>query len=237
MFRLLLRDPFGIGLVAALLAALLTPPLVPYELVGWEIAASLGYAACVALLLTFRAAPILPGSMTPHRFTLHRVAGHAAGVLVVGHVAVMLALDPLLVDYLGWLMPAHVLFGVLAGAGLLLATTREPALPSALRVGGGSRRWLHVWLGTAAMAFTVAHVLASGKKLIGVWRPALLGAALLLVLLPPLWRIAGGGVRSPPTDHAGVSRTRAAAAGLLTLLGILAVLLAAAPLLLLVARG
>lgn len=227
-------DPAGMALLAALLAGLLVPPLVPYEL-GWEVAASLGYAACAALLLTFRVAPVLPGSMTSYRFTLHRVAGDAAMALALGHVAVMLATDPFVWDYLGWLMPIHVLLGVLAAAGLLLVVaTREPVVPARWRVGG---RRLHAWLGIAAAALTAAHAVTSTTKAIDPWRPALLAAPLLLVLLPPLARLTAGG--PPPPGREPTPPIRAAVLQVLALLGLVAVVLVAAPRLWLwlVARG
>lgn len=226
-------DPPGAGLLAALLAALLIPPLVPFEL-AWEVAASLGYGACAALLLTFHIAPVLPGMMTSWRFTLHRVAGDAVLALVAGHVGIMLALDPFVLDYLGWLMPVHVLLGLLASIGLVLAvTTREPALPAWLRRGG---RRLHAWVGIVALALTAAHVLASATKPIGIWRLVLLGAALLVVALRPLRRLALGAA-PVPGDRRHAGDVRDAVAGLLALVGLIVALLVAAPQLLVLLRG
>lgn len=184
-----LVDPLGMGVLVVLLGAILVPPFVPYGL-AWEVAAWLGYGACAALLMTFRGAPIRPGAITAPRFTWHRVAGDAAVLLVTAHVAVMLVLDPFVRDYLGWLMPVHVLLGVVAGLILLLATAlREPALPSRLRLLGGRR--LHTWLGIVAMGFVAAHVVTSATRPIASWRLALLGAALLVVALPPVARVLG----------------------------------------------
>ena len=42
----------------------------------------------------------------------------------------MVALDPFMLDYLGWMMPLHVLLGVLA-LWLLLLVGRQPASPGA----------------------------------------------------------------------------------------------------------
>ena len=119
-------DARTLATVAALCAALLLPPIVAYELV-WEVAAALGYAACAAAIAVFAVPPAPRRFLTPYRFSVHRVAGNALLTLAVLHVAVMVALDPFMLDYLGWMMPLHVLLGVLALLALLLAAaTREP---------------------------------------------------------------------------------------------------------------
>ena len=172
-------DRLGGLLLLAFLAALLLPPVVPYE-PAWELAAGLGYAACCAAILCFRLAPPPPDS---YRLALHRTAGDAALALVAAHVAVMIAADPFVLDYLGWMMPLHVLPGALAAVAMLLAVaTREPALrlPPGLR--GGPR--LHAWAGIVAGALAGAHALASSTKLTAGWRAALLASAFLVLLAP-----------------------------------------------------
>jgi hypothetical protein len=178
-------DAPALVLLGLLLVVVCVPPSAPLEPV-WDTAAGLGYAACAALIVAVRLAP----AVAVDRFPLHRLAGHAAVVLVAAHVAVMLAGEPMLLDYLGWLMPGYVLLGVVAALVLPLAATGlEPAVPQPLRLGG--RRW-HAWLGIAAATLTAAHVLAAALKPIGAWRLAFLGAVLLLPLVVPLARGVAG---------------------------------------------
>lgn len=232
-----LRPPFdtlGTAAVAALLAALLTPPLLAYE-IAWEIAASLGYGACVALILCLRAAPAAPARLTAYRFTLHRVAGDAALALVAAHVAVMLAADPFVLDYLGWQAPRHVLFGMVGAIALAVAlATREPVLPARLRRGG---RRLHAWIGIAAMAGVLGHLWTSSGKPSAIWRDALLLTALALPTLPALTRAVA--INSAPSRPTG-ERTGTAAAMVrvvLVLLGLISGVLVAAPRLAALLRG
>jgi hypothetical protein len=175
--------PLGLALAAALLGLLLLPPVIPYEPV-WEVAAALGYAACLAAILSFRIAPSPRAAATnPYRLALHRAAGYAMLALVALHVAVMLLGDPFVLDYVGWMMPLHVLAGVLAALALPLAVaTREPPLRTALRLA----RWprLHLWAGLAAAGLAGVHVVASAGKLAAGWRYALL-AGIFTVLLGP----------------------------------------------------
>ncbi|HEX6013743.1 MAG TPA: hypothetical protein VFY87_18480 [Geminicoccaceae bacterium] len=174
-------DPAGALLVGALLAAVLSPPVVSYE-PFWEIAAGAGYAACCAFVLAFRLAPVPRVAMTPFRFALHRAAGDAALALVATHVAVMVAVDPFVLDYLGWMMPLHVAAGLVGAAALLLAVvTREPAarrvLPRAASAG------LHAWAGIAAGAFAALHVLMASSKFVGWGAYALTGSVFAAVVI------------------------------------------------------
>lgn len=225
-------DAFGTAAVAAMLATLLAPPLLAYE-VAWEVAASLGYAACVALILCLRAAPAAPARLTAYRFTLHRVAGDAAVALAAGHVAVMLAADPFVIDYLGWQAPRHVLFGMAGGIALLAAVaTREPALPARLRRGG---RRLHAWIGVVAVAGIVGHLWTSSAKPLSAWRAALLLAAIALPALPALARTTGLAVPRPPAanERGAAGMVRA----VLVLIALTMGALVAAPLLAAFLRG
>jgi hypothetical protein len=178
--------------LAALAAALLIPPIVAYE-PAWEVAAGLGYAGCGAAIAVFAVPPAPRPNLTPYRFALHRVAGNALLVLALLHVAVMTACDPFMLDYLGWMMPSHVLLGVLALLALALATaTREPWLRRRLPLPSGAR-W-HAWSGVAGGTLLAAHVLTSSSRLTASWRTALLALALLL---PPLAGTAAMLVRRP----------------------------------------
>jgi hypothetical protein len=153
-------------LVGALLAAVLSPPVVPYEPL-WEVAAGAGYAACCAFVLAFRLAPVPRVATTPFRFALHRWAGDAALALVAAHVAVMVAADRFVLDYLGWMMPIHVAAGLVGAAALLLAVaTREPALRRALP--RAASPGLHAWAGIAAGGFAAVHVLMASSKFVGL---------------------------------------------------------------------
>lgn len=186
-------DVLGLTMLAMLLVALLAPPALVYEPV-WELAAGLGYAACCAAVLTLRVSPRPRVAMTAYRFSLHRVAGNAFLVLVALHVAVMVAGDPFVLDYLGWTMPWHVLAGMLGAVALMLAvTTREPVLRGWLRLPGDPR--LHGWSAIAAALLVAAHVLPTAGKPTTVWRGALL-AVLLAALF--LWATGGRAGRWPP---------------------------------------
>ncbi len=170
----------------------LLPPFVIYE-PPWEIAAGLGYAACAAAVLSLRTAPWPRQAMTPYRYRLHRVAGNAMLALVAGHVAVMVAVDPFVLDYLGWLMPLHVLGGVLAAVALIVTVvSREPCC-----------RWariatrppsLHSWAGITVGALAVTHVLTSVAKVSPLWR----GLPFLLVFLLPLLPVVASRVTGRP---------------------------------------
>jgi hypothetical protein len=213
-------DLLGAGLMAALLLVLLFPPLVAYEPV-WEAAASLGYVACFALIVTLRLAPAARHAARSYRFAVHRAAGLACIASVAAHVGVMVAGDPFVPDYLGWLMPLHVLAGLLGAAALLLATaTREPVLRSALPLGGGPR--LHAWSGFVAGALVAGHVIGSSSKLTAPWQPLLVAGVFVALLIPVSGR--GGSATSAPVRVTGTDINT-----LLALLGALAILLMAAP--------
>jgi hypothetical protein len=214
-------DPLGAGLLAALLLVLLAPPPVAYEPV-WEVAASLGYVACCALILTLRLAPAARHAVRSYRFAIHRAAGLACVACVTAHVAVMVAGDPFVLDYLGWLMPLHVLAGLLGAVALLLATvTREPVLRLARRLGGGQRR--HAASGFVGAALVAGHVIGSSSKFTAPWQPLLVAGVFVALLIPAF----GGG----PSRSVPARATRADIDTLLVLLGALAILLVAAPVL------
>ncbi|MEK0083471.1 hypothetical protein [Benzoatithermus flavus] len=223
-------DATGVVLLAAFLLVLLCPPLVAYEPL-WEVAASLGYAAVAATVLTFRVVP-RRSHLTPYRFSLHRIAGNLALALVLAHVLTMVAGDPFMLDYLGWMMPLHVLAGVLAALAFVLAvTSREPALPRRLRLGARSRTF-HAWSGIAASTLTTWHVLASSSKLLDSWRYGLLALVFLALPAPALSDRLGGFRERRPAPAASEPFSRAGARGMLrisALIGAIAVLLATAP--------
>jgi hypothetical protein len=222
-------DRPGALILAALLAALLVPPVVPYDGPAWEVAAGLGHAACCALVLAFR---LGPPPVTAGRLALHRAAGNAALGLAAAHVAVMAAADPFVPNYLGWLMPTHVLAGALGAAALLAAVaTREPALRLPARLRGGRR--LHAWAGVAAAALAGGHALDSSARLgVDRWRWVLLACALAALLVPAVEHLAlrrrRRRDRPPPVGGAP---------HLLAALVALTLLLAAAPTLLGLLRG
>jgi len=134
---LIIRHPGSALAVAAMTVALLAPPLVTYEAM-WEIAAALGYVAAAAAVLCVLTRPGSGAALTAYRFTLHRAAGDALLLLGLLHVAVMVAADPFMLDYLGWMMPLHVLVGGVAIVLLALVILgREPALRARPRWLGG----------------------------------------------------------------------------------------------------
>jgi hypothetical protein len=209
--------------VGALLAAVLLLPLVVYEPV-WEVAAALGYGACAAAVAVLAVPPAPRVNLTPYRFVLHRVAGNALLVLALLHVAVMLAFDPFMLDYLGWMMPLHVLPGVLALLLLLgAAATREPWLRRRLPMPAGAHS--HAWIGLAAGALLAAHVLMSSSRLTEPWRLALVaGAVISPTLAATVGRIAlrpkRRGLEPIEVGRAGRSLLLVLAALLVLLLGI-----------------
>ena len=225
-------DRRSLAVVLTLSAALFLPPVVTYEPV-WELASGLGYAACAALVAVFAVPPAPRANLTPYRFAVHRHAGHAALVLGALHVAVMTALDPFMLDYLGWMMPLHVILGVGAFLALLLAmATREPQLRHRLGLPAGAA--FHAWTGILGGLLLVGHVLLSSTRLTTTWRTALLAGALTL---PPamaalgLLRRPALAPRGEPVAAAGAGRVLA-----LALLGFLAGVLAV-PALIAVLRG
>lgn len=233
----------GVALAVVLLGLPLLPPVIPYEPV-WEVATALGYAACLAVVLSFRIAPTpRTAASNPYRLTLHRTAGYAALALVAGHVAVILLGDPFALDYVGWMMPLHVLAGVLAALALLLAiASREPPLRAALRLTGRPR--LHLWAGIAAGGLAGAHVATSAGKLAGGWRYVLLAAAFTLLLAPATVSLAQGSRRwlrrRPGTAPASILPVSANSRDIVRLLAVLAaatLLLVAVPVLVRLARG
>lgn len=198
----------GGALLAVLVTAPAWPPAVVFEPL-WEAAAALGYVALAALVPVLWLAPAR-GALTPYRYRVHRAASYVAVLLVLVHAAVLVAGDPFMLDYLGWMMPVHVLAGIL-GAALLLAAaaTREPWRHLARRL--GARPATHAWIGIVALAATLAHVLMSATKLVPAWRPALLATALLVLALPALRhrlvRGATAAVRSGEPAHGWDART------------------------------
>ena len=201
--------------------ALLGPPLVTYEAV-WEVAAALGYVAAAAAVLCVLTRPGTGAALTAYRFTLHRAAGDALLLLGLLHVAVMVAADPFMLDYLGWMMPLHVLVGVVAIVLLALVILgREPALRTRPRWLGGVG--FHAWAGLAGALLVALHVILSSTRLTTTWRFLLVGGALCL---PPVIvaaaRIAGrrgGRGQTWPVREAPRARpVRAVLVALVTLL-------------------
>ena len=215
-------DRRSLAVILALSAALFLPPVVTYEPV-WELASGLGYAGCAAVVAVFAVPPSPRPNLTPYRFAVHRHAGHAVLVLGSLHVAVMTALDPFMLDYLGWMMPLHVLLGVAAFLAWFLAmATREPRLRHRLGLPAGAA--FHAWTGILGGALLAGHVLMSSTRLTATWRSALLAGALAL---PPaaaafgLVRRRAEPPQGEPVAAAGAGRTL-----LLALLGFLAGVLA-----------
>lgn len=178
----LARHPGSVLAVAAMIAAFLAPPFVGYE-AAWEVAAALGYVAAAAGVVCVLVRPGWGAAMTAYRFTLHRTAGDAFLLLGLLHAAVMVAADPFLLDYLGWMMPLHVLAGILATLLVAIAVLgREPALrrrPSWL---AGAR--LHAWAGILGAWLVVLHVLMSSARLTEPWREVLV---MLGLAAPAAW--------------------------------------------------
>ncbi|MFZ1427633.1 MAG: hypothetical protein WAS21_12765 [Geminicoccaceae bacterium] len=177
-------DRWGWSMLGVTVLAPALPPFVVYE-PPWEVAAGLGYAACAAAVITLRTAPWPRLAMTPYRYRLHRVAGNAMLALVAGHVAVMVAGDPFVLDYLGWQMPLHVLAGVLAAVALLVTIVgREPCLRRAAIATRPPS--LHSWAGIAVGVLATVHVLTSLAKVSTPWRGLPFVLVFLLLVLPAM---------------------------------------------------
>jgi hypothetical protein len=190
-----------------IIAAVLAPPVVPYE-PAWEIAAGAGYAACCAFVLAFRLTPVPRVAMTPFRFALHRWAGDAALALVAAHVAVMVAADPFVLDYLGWMMPIHVAAGLVGAAALLLAVaTREPALRRALP--RAASPGLHAWAGIAAGVLAALHVLMASSKFVGLRGYALTGCVFAALVILAVGSLVGRTWPAPRRHSEPFGATRA----------------------------
>jgi hypothetical protein len=227
------RHPGAAAAVGAVLLAVLAPPLVTYEL-AWEISSALGYVAVAAAVLCVLVRPALGMPQRAYRFALHRAAGDALVLLALLHVAVMVAADPFMLDYLGWMMPPHVMLGVVATVLLaLVAAGREPAFgrrPSWLA--GGA---FHAWAGIAGGLLVAAHVLWSSTRLTADWRALTIGAALIL---PPL---VAAGLRlldrgSRPSRSGGRPPRIGAASAVVALLAGLLVIFLGVPLLVALGR-
>lgn len=221
-------DRWGWLMLGVTVLAPVVPPIVAYEPL-WEVAAGLGYAACAAGVVTFRTAPWPRQAMTPYRYRLHRVAGNAMLALVAGHVAVMVAGDPFVLDYLGWLMPLHVLVGVLAAVALLVAVLgREPCLRG-LAIAARPPP-LHDWAGIAVGVLAVAHVLTSLAKVLPPWRALPFAGVFVLLLLPATAARLTGRSWSrwplPPRDEPWAAAPGITGRLLLLLLAVLLVLIA-----------
>lgn len=230
---ILARHPGGAAALVAVLLAVLAPPLVTYELT-WEIASALGYVAAAAAVLCMlvRPAPGMP--QRAYRFALHRAAGDALVLLALLHVAVMVATDPFMLDYLGWTMPPHVMLGVVATLLLALVTLgREPVFRRPAWLAGAG---FHAWAGIAGALLVAAHVLWSSTRLTSGWRALAIGAALIL---PPLLaaglRLAGHHPLRAATGRRP-QRVGAASALVILLAGLLVALLGV-PLLVALARS
>jgi hypothetical protein len=232
--EILVRHPGGAAALVAVLLAVLAPPLVTYEL-AWEIASALGYVAAAAAVLCVLVRPAPGTPQRAYRFALHRAAGDALVLLALLHAAVMVAADPFMLDYLGWMMPPHVMLGVVATVLLaLVAVGREPVF-------GRRPSWLagaafHAWVGIVASLLVALHVLWSSTRLTADWRALALGAALTL---PPLvaagLRVLGRGPQ--PWRSGGQPPRVGTASALVALLAGLLVIFLGVPLLVALGRG
>jgi len=230
---ILARHPGGALALVAMLLAILAPPLVTYEL-AWEIASALGYVAAAAAVLCMlvRPAPGMP--QRAYCFALHRAAGDVLVLLALLHVAVMVAADPFMLDYLGWMMPPHVMIGVVATLLLaLVALGREPAFTRRPRWLAGAG--FHAWAGIAGAVLVAVHVLWSSTRLTDDWRALLVGGALVVPpLIATILRVSGRPPAGPVTRRPPRVGT---ATALMALLAGLLVILLGVPLLVALARG
>ncbi|MGD9507229.1 MAG: hypothetical protein AB7I59_22570 [Geminicoccaceae bacterium] len=233
---ILARHPGGAVALLAMLLAVLAPPLVTYEL-AWEIASALGYvgAAAAVLCMLVRPAPGMP--QRAYRFAMHRAAGDALVLLALLHVVVMVAADPFMLDYLGWMMPPHVMVGAVATVLLaLVALGREPAFPRRPSWLGGAG--FHAWAGILGALLVAVHVVWSSTRLTADWRAlAIVGALAVPPLLATILRVSGRGPR-PARPGGGRRPPRiGTATALVALLACLLVVFLGVPLLVALGRG
>ena len=149
----------------------------------WDWANAMGYMALAICLFLFvykgraRSFPAYSGRFFAN---LHRDLGYIAMLLLAGHVGILLAAEPLLLEHLKPTAPLHMLAGLLALIlMLLLVGSSIPALRRRLWPDYHLFRHFHAVAAVAIVVLTFFHVLHSGFYLNSPWK---IGLALALVL-------------------------------------------------------
>jgi len=179
---------------SALIAACLLTPVVWLMLLPpppainffWDWANSLGYLALAACLVLFLHRG-RPQAFPPYsgRFfaNLHRHLGYVALIFLLGHVGVLLVIEPLLLEHLKPTAPLHMLSGLAALIlMLLLVVSSIPLLRRRLWRDYHRFRHVHALLAVAVLGLAFYHVTVSGFYLNRPWKLALLAAVCLGIL-------------------------------------------------------
>ena len=179
---------------ALLLLACIGAPLVlvslglraPAVSILWDWSNAMGYMALALGLMLFiyagrpRAFPPFSGRFFAN---LHRDFGYIALALVVGHVGLLLYVEPLLLEHLKPTAPMYMLAGL--GSALLmvvLVLTSVTFLRRRLWRDYQGFRTIHAWLSIAALVLLLVHVVLSGYYLNSLWKLAICLAVAIAVL-------------------------------------------------------
>jgi DMSO/TMAO reductase YedYZ heme-binding membrane subunit len=167
-----------------LLQLIFSPPGI-YTL--WDWANAMGYLAAAISLFLFvykgraRAFPAYSGRFFAN---LHRDLGYIVALLLLGHVGLLLLLEPHLLEHLKPTAPLHMSAGLLALVLFLaLVVTSIPVLRRKLWSNYHIFRHTHLVVAVAAFALLAYHIWASGFYLDNVWKMAVFASVITLVLL------------------------------------------------------
>ncbi len=180
---------FAVLLAACMLAPILIISIFPFPpgiRLLWDWANAMGYMAMAVCLLLF----VYKGR--PHSFpaysgrffaNLHRDLGYVVILLIGGHIGVLLAIEPLLLEYLKPTAPLHILSGLLATILmlLLLAFSIFP-LRRLLWRDYHLFRHVHAMVAITALGLLFYHILLSGFYLNSYWKKGLLAAVTVSVV-------------------------------------------------------
>jgi Ferric reductase like transmembrane component len=153
----------------------------------WDWANAMGYLAAATSLFLFvyrgrpRAFPVFSGRFFAN---LHRDLGYIVALMVLGHVGLLLIVEPLLLEHLKPTAPLHMSAGLLALVFfLLLLVSSLPVIRRKLWSNYHVFRHTHLIGATAAFALLAYHIWASGFYLDNVWKVGVAAAGISLVFL------------------------------------------------------
>lgn len=194
----------------------------------WDWANGMGYLALALCLFLFaykgrpRRYPAYSGRFFAN---LHRDLGYIALALLAGHVGILLAAEPLLLEHFKPTAPLHMLSGLLALLLMaLLVLFSVPTLRRRLWPDYHLFRHVHAVLAVAVIALTLYHVVVSAFYLNAVWKQSvlLLSAAAIVISYGALRQREP---RMPATRSRNSARYSHAISGVATVSALLACLL------------
>ncbi len=163
-------------LTPLLLVSLAPAPAPIYTL--WDWANVMGYMVLTLSLLLFvyrgraRSFPAFSGRFFAN---LHRDLGYIAMLLLTGHVAVLLWVEPLLLEHLKPSAPLHMLAGLFALLFMLmLVISSVPFLRRRLWPDYHRFRSVHALFAAVILGLTIYHVVMSGFYMNSEWKLAVL---------------------------------------------------------------